>query len=96
MHAKCRSGCTLATKKSEGKGKAHSRNGKLSAWRKMNVKQGASCRSSKGSPWKVGSMGKRPHSFCQSLVGLILALTLTRTSSSLPGISVRVATSYIT
>ena len=50
MHAKCRSGCTLTTKKSEGKGKGHSRNGKLSAGEKTIVKQSGTCGGSKDSP----------------------------------------------
>lgn len=90
MHAKYRSGCTLATKKREGKGKGHSRNGKLSAGEKTIVKQSGTCVGSKDSPWKLGSMGKRPHSFCHLLVGLIFALTLTRTRTWRFGISVRV------
>ena len=96
MRARCRGGCTLATKKSEGKGEGHSRNGKLSAREKTIVKQSGTCSGSKDSPWKLGSMGKRPHSFCHLLVGLRFALTLTRTRTWTTwrfGISVRVATS---
>ena len=77
MLSKRRNGCTLSTKKSEGKDKSHSRDGKLSVGQKTIIKEQSRSFSSKSLPWKLESMGKSPFSSCDSVVALTRTLTLT-------------------